>query len=86
MGGATDVECRRVQLARSRTVDWLDPTSVLNLAMIGRATIRIAIDWIERCRNKRQATLQGFYDFMSSKNHRRAFARVTAEDPSWSPP
>jgi hypothetical protein len=62
------------------------PTSVLNLAMIRRATISIAIAWIQRCRNKRQATVQGFYDFMSSKNHRRAFALVTAEKPSWSPP
>lgn len=62
------------------------PTSVLNLAMIRRATISVAIDWIQRCRNQRQATLQGFYDFMSSKNHRRAFALVTADAPSWSPP
>lgn len=62
------------------------PTSVLNLAMIRRATISVAIDWIQRCRQKRQATLQGFYDFMSSKNHRRAFALVTAATPSWAPP
>lgn len=62
------------------------PTSVLNLAMMRRATISVAIDWIQRCRNERQATLPGFYDFMSSKNHRRAFALVTAAAPSWSPP
>ena len=62
------------------------PISVLNLAMIRRATISVAIDWIQRCRNKRQATLQGFYDFMSAKNHRKAFALVTAQAPSWSPP
>ena len=74
---------QRYELNRSRV---RHPTSVLNLAMIPRATIRIAIAWIERCRNKRQATLQGFYDVMSSKNHRRAFALVTAEKPSWSPP
>lgn len=62
------------------------PTSVLNLAMIRRATISVAIDWIGRCRDQRQATLQGFYDFMSSKNQRKAFALVTAAAPSWSPP
>jgi hypothetical protein len=63
-----------------------NPVSVLNLAMIRRATISVAVDWIRRCRNKRQATLQGFYDFMSAKNHRKAFALVTAAAPSWSPP
>ena len=63
-----------------------NPVSVLNLAMIRRATISVAVDWIRRCRNKRQATLQGFYDFMSVKNHRKAFALVTAAAPSWSPP
>ena len=62
------------------------PTSVLNLAMIRRATLSVAIDWIRRCRNKRRATLQGFYDFMTVKNHRKAFALVTALAPSWSPP
>jgi len=62
------------------------PTSVLNLAMIRRATLSVAIDWIGRCRNKRQATLQGFYDFMAAKNHRKAFALLTAIAPSWLPP
>lgn len=61
-------------------------TSVLNLAMIRRATMSVAIHWIQSCRNQRQATLQGFYDFMSSKNQRRAFALVTAAAPSWLPP
>jgi len=59
---------------------------VLNLAMIRRATISVAIDWMQRCRNKRQATFQGVFDFMSSKNHRKAFALVTAAARSWSPP
>lgn len=61
------------------------PTSVLNLAMIRRATMSLAIHWIQRCSNQRQATLQGFYDFMRSKNARRAFALVTASNPSWLP-
>lgn len=61
------------------------PSAVLNLAMIRRATISLATHWIQRCRNKRQATLQGFYDFRSSKNARKAFSLVTASKPSGSP-
>lgn len=61
------------------------PASVLNLAMIRRATMSLAIHWIQRCRNQRQATLQGFYDFMSSKNARKAFSLVTASKTSWLP-
>ena len=61
------------------------PTAVLNLAMIRRATISLAVHWIQRCRNPRQATLQGFYDFMAKKNARKAFSLLTASRPSWSP-
>lgn len=61
------------------------PTSVLNLAMIRRATISLAIHWIQRCKDKRQATLQGFYDAMAAKNTRKAFSLVTTSHPSWSP-
>jgi hypothetical protein len=61
------------------------PTAVLNLAMIRRATIGLAVYWIQRCRNPRQATLQGFYDFMAAKNGRKAFSLVTASKPSWLP-
>jgi hypothetical protein len=43
-------------------------------------------NWIQRCRNQRQATLPGCYDFMSAKNQRKAFALVTAAAPSWSSP
>ena len=61
------------------------PASVLNLAMVRRATISVAVHWIQRCRNKRQATLRGFYDCMAAKNGRKAFALVTASNPSWLP-
>jgi hypothetical protein len=61
------------------------PPAVLNLAMIRRATISLAVHWIQRCRNPRQATLQGFYDFMAKKNARKAFSLVTAFKPSWLP-
>jgi predicted transposase YbfD/YdcC len=61
------------------------PTSVLNLAMIRRATISLAVHWIQRCRNQRQATLRGFYDSMASMNRRKAFSLVTSSKASWSP-
>jgi hypothetical protein len=59
------------------------PRAVLNLAMIRRATLSLAVHWIQRCPHRRQATLQGFYDFMSAKNARKAFALLTASNPSW---
>lgn len=59
------------------------PRAVFNLAMIRRATLSLAVHWIQRCPNRRQATLRGFYDFMASKHARRAFSLVTASDPSW---
>jgi predicted transposase YbfD/YdcC len=60
--------------------------SVLNLAMIRRATTSVAIHWIQRCRNKRQATLRGFYDFMAANNGKKAFSLVTVSKSSWLPP
>jgi hypothetical protein len=62
------------------------PKAVLNLAMIRRATMSVAIHWIRACRSKRQATLRGFYDFMAARNARKAFSLVTAYYPSWLPP
>ncbi len=61
------------------------PIAVLNLAMIRRATISLAVHWIQRCRNPRQATLQGFYDFMAAQNCKKAFSLVTVLKPSWLP-
>lgn len=61
------------------------PRAALNLAMIRRATMSVAIHWIERCRNRRQATLQGFYDAMAAKNARKAFSLVTRSNPAWLP-
>ena len=61
------------------------PRAALNLAMIRRATISLAIHWIQRCPDQRQATLQGFYDAMKAKNARKAFSLVTACKSSWLP-
>ncbi len=62
------------------------PISALNLAMIRRVTISVAIHWIQRCSNKRQATLRGFYDFMAANRAQKAFSLVTVSKPSWLPP
>jgi hypothetical protein len=62
------------------------PRAALNLALIRRATVSLAVYWIAQCRNKRQATLRGFYDFMAARNARKAFSLVSASKPSWLPP
>jgi hypothetical protein len=61
------------------------PRAALNLAMIRRATISVAVHWLQRCRHQRQATLQGFYDAMKAKNARKAFSLVTRSNPTWLP-
>ena len=62
-----------------------NPVSVLNLAMIRRATISLAVHWIQHCPNKRVATLRGFYDAMAAHHTKKAFSLVTACKPSWMP-
>ena len=61
-------------------------TSALNLAVIRRAVVSVAVYWTKRCRNPRQATLSGFYDFMSANNTKKAFSLVTVCKASWLPP
>ena len=39
-------------------------TSALNLGMMRRAVISVAVHWIRQCRNPRKATTSGFFDFM----------------------
>jgi hypothetical protein len=58
-------------------------TSALNLAMIRRAVVSVAVHWIRKCPHPRQATMSGFYDFMSAKNARKAFSLVTTYHSSW---
>jgi hypothetical protein len=58
-------------------------TSALNLAVIRRAAVSVAVHWIKRCRNPRHATLSGFYDFMSSNNTKKACSLVMVCKPSW---
>lgn len=60
-------------------------TSALNLAMIRRAVISLAVPWIQHCPNPRQATLQGFFDFMAANHAQKAFSVLTASKSSWLP-
>jgi hypothetical protein len=62
------------------------PVSALNLAMIRRAVVSLAVHWIQRGRNPRQATLSGFFDSMAAHHSRKAFSLVIASYPSWLPP
>lgn len=61
------------------------PSSAFNLGLFRRAANSFAIVWIKKQRDKRKATLTGFYDAMSLKNSRKAFSLVTASKPSWIP-
>ena len=61
------------------------PVAALNLAMIRRATVSLAVRWISRCTNPRQATLQGFCDFRVTRNSRKAFSLVSVSKAAWLP-
>jgi predicted transposase YbfD/YdcC len=58
------------------------PTSVLNLAMIRRAVISIAIHWIRQCPTSRKATTSGFFDSMAANHRKKAFSLVTTRHSS----
>ena len=61
-------------------------TAALNLAVIRRAVVSVAVHWTKHCRKRRQATLSGFYDFISANNSNKAFTLATAYKPTWLPP
>jgi predicted transposase YbfD/YdcC len=52
--------------------------AVMNLAVIRRAVVSVAVDWIRRQPNQRHASMSGFYDFMFAANSKMAFKLVTA--------
>ena len=62
-----------------------NPNAVMNLAVIRRAVVSLAVHWIRHCKNPRRATMSGFFDFMSTQTGRKAFALVTTSNPSWLP-
>jgi hypothetical protein len=57
-------------------------TSVLNLAMMRRAVVSVAVYWMRQHPKKRWATTSGFYDYMSAHQSKRAFSLVTARHSS----
>ena len=57
-------------------------TSALNLAMLRRAALSVAVHWIQRTRPRRNATTNGFFDAMSARQQRKAFSLVTARHSS----
>jgi len=59
--------------------------AVMNLALIRRAVVSVAVHWIGHCKSRRQATMSGFYDFMSAQSGKKAFRLVTAYKPAWLP-
>ena len=58
-------------------------TSALNLAVIRRAVVSVAVHWIRRCKNRRQASMSGFFDFMAAHGGKKALSLVTISKPSW---
>jgi predicted transposase YbfD/YdcC len=59
--------------------------AVMNLAVIRRAVVSLAVHWINHCKNRRQASMSGFYDFMSAHGGKRALKLVTVSNPTWLP-
>ena len=59
--------------------------AVMNLAVIRRAVVSVAVHWIRHCRDRRRASMSGFYDFMSAQGGKKALSLVTASKPKWLP-
>ena len=59
--------------------------SAWNLGMFRRLATSLAIHWMQRQPNPREATLTSFFDAMRANNARKAFALVTAARASWLP-
>lgn len=57
--------------------------AVMNLAVIRRAAVSLAVHWARHCNDRRQATMSGFFDFMSAQNSRKAFSLVSVSRPAW---
>ncbi len=57
-------------------------TSALNLALLRRAALSVAVHWIQRARPRRHATTRGFFDQMSAGQRRKAFSLVTTRHSS----
>lgn len=56
--------------------------AALNLAVIRRAVVSVAVNWIRGCENPRLATTSGFYDLMSKDHGKKAIKLVSASKPA----
>jgi hypothetical protein len=56
--------------------------AALNLAVIRRAVVSVAVRWISHCKDKRLATMSGFYDLMAAHSAQKALKLLTACKPS----
>ena len=65
--------------------DRYKPDAVMNLAAIRRAVVSLAVHCLRHCKDKRQASMSGFYDFMSAQGNTKAFNLVTVSKPAWLP-
>jgi predicted transposase YbfD/YdcC len=59
--------------------------AVMNLAVIRRAVVSIAVHWIGHCKDRRRATMSGFYDSMCAHSGKKPFNLVTVAKPTWLP-
>lgn len=59
--------------------------AVMNLAVIRRAVVSIAVHWIGHCKDRRRATMSGFYDFMCAQSSKKAFNLTTVAKSNWLP-
>ena len=59
--------------------------AVMNLAVIRRAVVSLAVHWIRHCKDRRRASMSGFYDFMCARAGKKAFNLVTVSKPAWLP-
>ena len=57
-------------------------TSALNLAMMRRAVVSVAVCWMRKSRNPRKATRSGFCEHLAAHQLHRAFSLVTARHSS----
>jgi len=52
--------------------------ALMNLAVIRRAAVSVAVGWIRRQPNRRHASMSGFYDLMFAASSKMAFKLVSA--------
>lgn len=54
------------------------PNSAMNLAVIRRAVVSVAVHWSRNCGKQRPPSMSAFYDFMSARNAEKALKLLKA--------